>query len=230
MSIPGLHCVVPAIVQARSCVAEAQKGHGAKPTVPGVSSAIRAECGQNPQSMVRDADRHLARNPRQRWTARLGGYGLVVTPESRGWTWTLTLHTFGAAGEEYTVKHPIVTTAENHRLSDTWEGRVEEWFHNLPARLEHGFLLHKCLSAEDERSHFILNTEGAGVHASEFTSTAHHAVMPSSATTQCGALEAHQTRTFAGTFLWTGTETSRPDRLPCGTTCFPTFTLGETTT
>jgi hypothetical protein len=122
--------------------------------------AIRTEYERNQNLVVPERDGHLARNSAQQWTTRFDGRGFVVTPESGNWSWGLSLQSFGPSGEQRTAENPVAVSAENDRLTYTWGEGVEEWFHNGPSGLEHGFTLRKSLSPDSGHLRFVLNVEG----------------------------------------------------------------------
>jgi hypothetical protein len=105
---------------------------------------------------------HRAANPWQRWTARFDSRGFAIVPSEAGWTWGLSLESWGRPGNENPAGERLASApgGTGTRIQFQWGNGLEEWFVNEPRGLEHGFTLHRRPAGSGETAFLRLRVHG----------------------------------------------------------------------
>ncbi|HEY9075366.1 MAG TPA: hypothetical protein VIO61_02395 [Anaerolineaceae bacterium] len=88
------------------------------------------------------------------------GLHLFAGPD-REWDWALRLQAWGTVDEMHPLAEVASVTAVEQYVSLKWHPNLEEWFHNTPEGLEHGFTL-SAPPCESGADHVILEMVVAG--------------------------------------------------------------------
>src|SRR5262245_25493735 len=129
-----LHCLVLilALSGANAIVASEMIPAG---LTSGDWNSIRAEYERNRHYVFSDGPGYHARNYAQQWLTRFDGRGFLVEPERAAsenapWRWGLELSSYGVSGHLHPVQNPARITADQQRLTYSWDANLEEWFVN----------------------------------------------------------------------------------------------------
>lgn len=106
-------------------------------------SSIRAAYESCRHSVFSVDGGFMARNPGQAWRTRFDGASFLVTPDSRDWTWGLSLVRYGRANAECDLVAPTRVVAGGGHVQYEWSSGLTEWYINDQRGLEHGFTVHE---------------------------------------------------------------------------------------
>ncbi len=123
-------------------------------------NSIRAEYERHRHAAVPVESGHRARNFGQRWISEFDGRGILLTPDSGGWTWGLRLQSYGWVGQAQALTERPRVTTDTERLSYDWDETLSEWYVNDGRGVEHGFTVRRPPAGRGETLELNLEVRG----------------------------------------------------------------------
>ena len=135
-------------------MAAPQTGKPSPALPPGLSAAdwgsIRSEYERNRNTAIPTENGYVMRSSGQASKTQFDAQGFLVQPDEGGWTWGLSLKSYGFSGREFTPVLPPRLNAEGSIV--TWERDdcLREWMVNDARGLEHGFTVSERPRVEED--------------------------------------------------------------------------------
>ncbi|MCA8979557.1 MAG: hypothetical protein H6831_10050 [Planctomycetes bacterium] len=102
-------------------------------------TGIRAAYEDARHAVFATDDGHRARCFGQGFASHFDERGVSLSPDGGEWAWGLELVEYGWGGVTTEVSTPRASATRDRRISYEWDERLEEWYVNRDAGLEHGF-------------------------------------------------------------------------------------------